>query len=308
MQEYEEISSVLLADSIGSSVSGDTDCEMILFDEVRSITQNEKVEAVDSTDIHSKSPLPSFKQVIFDNVVNHFLILFNADQSELSKASRGIINCTETSSSTQSDQASTLKAAQISAPGNKRKRGVESREDDQNEDESWKRRKGHDPNQALSKPAAGHVVRFSCPYKKRDPQIYTATKWKSCAASSYDSISRLKLVYSPFIRFDHAKFLRGHLYRRHRAPIQCRRCGDTFSTQNELDAHAKLLEACIILDPLPYVGFGIDIEKTLRQRSKWGQQTDVHQWNEIYRTLFPGEDIPSPCKYMKLRPRFLDDS
>jgi hypothetical protein len=90
--EYEDISSVLSADATGSSVSGDTDCEMILFDEVRSIAQNETAEAEDSPDIHPDSPLPSVKQVIFDNVVNHFLILFNKDQSELSKASRGIIS------------------------------------------------------------------------------------------------------------------------------------------------------------------------------------------------------------------------
>lgn len=308
--EDEDISSVLSTDATGSSVSDDTDYEIILFDEVRSIAQNETAEAVNRPNIHSDSPLLSSKREIFDNVFNHFLILFNKYQLDLSKAYSGIVTCTNTPSSTQSHQASTPKPAQNSASGNKRKRVTGSPEDDRNEDESRKRRKGRDSNQALSRPAAGDIIRFSCPYKKRDPHIYITKEWKSCAVSCYESISRLKLVNSscPFHPSKHPKLPRAHLYRRHRAPIQCRRCGVTFSTQNDLDAHARLREGCIILDPLPYVGFSADIDKALRKRSKWGQQTDVREWNEIYSILFPGEDIPSACKFMEYKPRFLIDS
>jgi hypothetical protein len=60
--------------------------------------------------------------------------------------------------------------------------GTGSLDDDPNADGSGKRRKGREVIQALSQPAAGDVVNFFCPYKKRDPQIDTAKKWKSRAS------------------------------------------------------------------------------------------------------------------------------
>jgi hypothetical protein len=44
-------------------------------------------------------------------------------------------------------------------------------------------------------------------------------------------------------------------------------------------------------------GFDLDVEAKLKRRRKTTpDQTDTERWGEIYRLLFPGEDIPSPCK------------
>jgi hypothetical protein len=44
-------------------------------------------------------------------------------------------------------------------------------------------------------------------------------------------------------------------------------------------------------------GFDLDVEAKLKRRRKTTpDQTDTERWEEIYRLLFPGEDIPFPCK------------
>lgn len=44
-------------------------------------------------------------------------------------------------------------------------------------------------------------------------------------------------------------------------------------------------------------GFELDVEEKLKRRRKTAaDQTDAERWEEIYRLLFPGQSVPSPCK------------
>ena len=87
---------------------------------------------------------------------------------------------------------------------------------------------------------------------------------------------------------------REHLYRRHMHI--CLRCRHAFKTQKELDAHVVQAKAC---EPGNRLTEGItpEIEKKLKSRKKVSvDQSDKERWDDIYRLLFPGEDIPWPCK------------
>ena len=89
---------------------------------------------------------------------------------------------------------------------------------------------------------------------------------------------------------------RGHLYRHHRI-FQCPRCKKLFSSQDEMDAHFIVLQGCDLSSEAAIEGITSNIEKHLRSRKKtYRHQTEENRWAEIYRLLFPGENIPSPCE------------
>jgi hypothetical protein len=89
---------------------------------------------------------------------------------------------------------------------------------------------------------------------------------------------------------------RGHLYRHHRI-FQCPRCKELFSSQDEIDAHFIVLQGCDLSSEAAMEGITSNIEKHLRSRKKtYRHQTEENRWAEIYRLLFPGENIPSPCE------------
>jgi hypothetical protein len=47
----------------------------------------------------------------------------------------------------------------------------------------------------------------------------------------------------------------------------------------------------------PIEGFELDVKAKLRRRQKVTRDhTDIERWKAIYMLLFPGEDVPSPCK------------
>lgn len=52
---------------------------------------------------------------------------------------------------------------------------------------------------------------------------------------------------------------------------------------------------CEDMDGQPAEGFDLDVEAKLRRKSTRGQ-SDLERWEAIYRLLFPGEVVPSPCK------------
>ncbi|KAK4172880.1 hypothetical protein QBC36DRAFT_304124 [Triangularia setosa] len=123
--------------------------------------------------------------------------------------------------------------------------------------------------------------KFACPYFKRNPRKYQ--KWTSCPGPGWEEVHRVKT----------------HLYRRHRLPIQCPRCWDTFDEDTILQAHLQQDPPCIMQqNRIPHEGFTKDQEKKLRSRKKaQPNMTDEDKWVEIYMILFPDDDpdaIPTP--------------
>ena len=91
--------------------------------------------------------------------------------------------------------------------------------------------------------------------------------------------------------------IREHLYRRHRVPIQCKRCWQTFKVQESLDAHLTVVNICSLQTGQAAEGLTADLEKKLKSRKKSSpDQTEEARWKEIYGLLFPNEVVPNPCK------------
>jgi hypothetical protein len=92
---------------------------------------------------------------------------------------------------------------------------------------------------------------------------------------------------------------REHLYRRHRAPIQCRRCWKIFETAEDLFLHSNVadIDKCELQPELTAEGITPDVERRMRSRRKTHRsQSEEYKWKELYSMLFPRDEIPSPCK------------
>jgi hypothetical protein len=90
---------------------------------------------------------------------------------------------------------------------------------------------------------------------------------------------------------------REHLYRRHRVPIQCKRCWQTFKSNEALDAHIAVLNICDLVPGQAAEGLTADIEKRLKSRKKTSpDQTEEARWKDIYGMLFPNQVVPNPCE------------
>ncbi|KAK4102416.1 hypothetical protein N658DRAFT_423491 [Parathielavia hyrcaniae] len=145
-------------------------------------------------------------------------------------------------------------------------------EGDDDEDDRYR------PPSSMSKRSSESVKRFACPFRKHDPHTYNIHEHEVCAVRSWSSISRLK----------------EHLYRRH-YKTHCQRCKQTFSDAKELAAHEMSVVACEVLDLVPPGDIATYQEKQLKSRKHTSRrQTDEEKWRDIYRLLFPNEEIPSP--------------
>jgi hypothetical protein len=95
---------------------------------------------------------------------------------------------------------------------------------------------------------------------------------------------------------------RGHLYRKHKQPIRCPRCCETFKSIKERDLHIKDDERCVKRtgEEDDWNGFTPEQESQLRSRENLkGKGQDV-RWRDVFKVLFPDVDddgIPDPCKY-----------
>lgn len=89
---------------------------------------------------------------------------------------------------------------------------------------------------------------------------------------------------------------REHLYRRHYT-THCQRCKQTFNDARELAEHEMSVVGCEVLDITPPGDITTYQEKQLKSRKHTTRrQSDKEKWDDIYRLLFPNEEIPSPCK------------
>lgn len=108
------------------------------------------------------------------------------------------------------------------------------------------------------------------------------------------SMSYSRLRYHALI----STIYREHLYRRHLLPrYQCNRCFEDLQSLAGLTEHQRLQTPCPLEDPEPQEGIDEDQERRLRaKRRNKGKLSEEDKWVEVYRLLFPGDElIPSPC-------------
>ena len=170
-----------------------------------------------------------------------------------------------------------------------------AQEDEDDDDEA----EGYRPPSSMSKRSLESAKRFACPFRKHDPLTYNIYDHEVCAIRSWLTISRLKYVPPPMTSTDLAnagKPNREHLYRRHYT-THCQRCKQIFSDARELAEHEMSVVGCEVLDIIPPGDITTYQEKQLKSRKHTTRrQSDKEKWDDIYRLLFPNEEIPSPCK------------
>jgi hypothetical protein len=68
------------------------------------------------------------------------------------------------------------------------------------------------------------------------------------------------------------------------------------SNEDELKKHVLEAKGCEVKEGQPVEGITSDIEKQLKSRKKTRRdQPEAERWQEMYRILFPMEEVPSPC-------------
>ncbi len=145
-------------------------------------------------------------------------------------------------------------------------------------------------------------MKLACPYYQRNPN---GTHLKpSCRGPGWRTVGRLKYVkYISPSSIKRTDLVREHLYRGHFV-LRCRRCGDGFSTEANLDSHCQKPVPC---GPRPeddllnmIEGFGEAQRGQIRLRS-------TKTWKQIYMILFPmdpEESIPSERSSPNPPPQF----
>ncbi|KAL1843956.1 hypothetical protein VTJ49DRAFT_6360 [Mycothermus thermophilus] len=156
-----------------------------------------------------------------------------------------------------------------------RPHGGPFRQDDEDDDEEGDM---YRPPSSQSKRSPDGVKRFACPFRKHDPTTYNIHDHEVCAVRSWTTISRLK----------------EHLYRRHYR-VHCQRCKRTFGSTKELEDHEMSVVRCDVVDMPPPSDITAHQEKALKSRKHTTRrQSDKEKWRDIYRLLFPDEEVPSP--------------
>jgi hypothetical protein len=82
-------------------------------------------------------------------------------------------------------------------------------------------------------------------------------------------------------------------------PAHCKRCWKVFKSQEQLDLHLTVVtsDICDVQSGHPPEGITPEHEKRLRSRKKTSpNQSECDRWRDIFKLLFPNEEIPSPCK------------
>lgn len=119
------------------------------------------------------------------------------------------------------------------------------------------------------------VVRYACPFCKHNPAKYKHVK--TCCGPGWEDVHRVK----------------EHVYRKHSSKNYCQRCMEHFDSEQLLQEHCQSEKPCKLVKN-KVADFCSDAKETqLRARAKSGS-SEVEKWQEMYKTLFPGERVPSP--------------
>lgn len=172
---------------------------------------------------------------------------------------------------------STSRKAQAQGRRISQRRNVDELEDDGEQssesDASSPKRRKHEASPEPQK-------LFACPYFKHDPVRYaegntTELNYRGCAGGLYRDISRVKQ----------------HLKRIHHYPeFYCRRCFALFDTNDKLQKHSSLREACERRD-CPYPE-RINETKQAKIHVKRPGKNPKELWLEIYSIIFPQSPQP----------------
>ncbi len=93
---------------------------------------------------------------------------------------------------------------------------------------------------------------------------------------------------------------REHLARRHPLPPQCLRCGVVFLYQEDLKSHLRSEVQCEVRQMPPVEGICARKLSLLKSKKKNSDDPgEEGRWRDVYRILFPGAPVPSPCKYLR---------
>jgi hypothetical protein len=163
----------------------------------------------------------------------------------------------------------------------------------------------HRPSSSQSKRSSTSPKRYACPFRKHDPLKYNLQDHEICTVRSWDSVSRMKYVV---LACPLSQVLtvptREHLYRKH-CKVHCVRCKQTFRKPAELELHELAAEGCQVRE-VRYPPADITAQQERHLKSKryaTRYQTEEEKWREVYRLLFPGEPVPSPCECAEAVPR-----
>lgn len=140
------------------------------------------------------------------------------------------------------------------------------------------------------------TVEFACPFLKHNPRKYSQIR--SCSASGWKAMFRLKLVYYAHTRDVSATManasIREHLYRCHRLPsFQCIRCRMAFKSSNKLLQHIQADIACnVVRDGSGQEGINHEQLMKLKSRKRSREASTGHdKWVHMYKVLFPGDHV-----------------
>ncbi|KAI8246026.1 hypothetical protein K4K53_002623 [Colletotrichum sp. SAR 10_77] len=164
----------------------------------------------------------------------------------------------------------TIPMASPKSPRRKRRRDAELRSPAQS-----KRQKSASPRSPTDK-SSGEL--FACPYFKHDQEKYGTKEWNSCGGPGWE-IHRLK---------EHLK--RVHKVEGHR----CNCCLHRFSSLKGLADHQRSEVRCVKQE---------DTGDDSIDETQWGKIQERNRgmkgaakWEEIYKTIFPLDAVPSPYR------------
>ena len=134
------------------------------------------------------------------------------------------------------------------------------------------------PSTPASKLPGGR--KLACPFFKHNPSEHLTNR--ACVYPGFPSISRVK----------------EHLYRNHALPIQCPRCCQTFSNEDDCLQHQRAQRGCERKEGASLEGVSKVQEAKLKSKKR-STSSDEARWKVIYKILFPqvaDDQIPSACK------------
>ena len=81
---------------------------------------------------------------------------------------------------------------------------------------------------------------------------------------------------------------------------QCYRCGEVFWRREELVQHRRSQNSCFLRNDNDFEKEGVEWEtfgiiEDIANRPSIGTGSDADKWRSIFRILFPGAYVPSPC-------------
>ncbi|TVY20619.1 Uncharacterized protein LARI1_G001289 [Lachnellula arida] len=267
------------SDADSDTQSTSEDCSVESDDASNGSSRCDSLHDLDAERLSDRNDMGSIlnpiKQDLVDRVMDEFWILFDHQEWD-----SNITTCNNTSQSSSTPTSFTTSSSP--APSKQAERKRQRIDDDEgaedNEDNEDKR--SRQPRRSPA-PREGDGTRFACPFRKHNSRQYNIYNNRVCALNHWRSIARVK----------------EHLYRCHQVSPHCKRCWKTFKTQQQLDSHITVAatDICDVQPGNPPTGITPAVEKQLRSRKKsHPNQTDEERWKDIYKLLFPNEEIPSP--------------